>query len=154
LVPAKTPFWPSCSLITVSYKTREKETEDSLDAEKLVVLGNTLGTGRSSGLDLTGAESDGEVGNVDGLGLTGTVRGHDTPTVGLGELDAALSVWVVVGPRKETHAWIDSEMVPIWLILRRRALQAFFSAAVRIRAGLVTKRSSPTIWTVEALLRC
>merc|ERR1719474_497331 len=35
---------------------------------------------------------------------------------------------------------------PIWLTLRRRQLQAFFSTAVVIRVGLVTVRSSPTIW--------
>lgn len=67
-----------------------------------------------------------------------------------------------------THAWIDSEIVPIWLIcgyqtpilagrlkltLRRRALQAFFSTAVLIRRGLVTVRSSPTIWTWVEVLR-
>ena len=62
-------------------------TELLLDTEKLVVLGDTLGTARSTSLDLTGAETDGEVGNVGGLGLTGTVRGHDTPAVRLRELD-------------------------------------------------------------------
>lgn len=33
-------------------------------------------------------QSDSEVGNVGGLGLTGSVRGHDTPAAGLRELDA------------------------------------------------------------------
>lgn len=73
------------------------------------LTGNTLGTARSTGLDLTaitsatrlgmnsvihvpGLEGDGEVGNVGRLGLTGTVRGHDTPTAGLGELDAVISL--------------------------------------------------------------
>ena len=40
---------------------------------------------------------------------------------------------------------MDSEIVPIWLTLRRRPLQAFFSMAVLIRRGFVTVRSSPTI---------
>ena len=77
-------------------------TENSLNSEKLVVLGHSLGSTRSSSLDLTvcqpsiriqvsddlpGLETNGEIGNVDGLGLTGSVGGHDTPTVGLGELN-------------------------------------------------------------------
>lgn len=32
---------------------------------------------------------------------------------------------------REAHALIDSVMVPIWLTLRRRPLQAFFSMALR-----------------------
>lgn len=35
-------------------------------------------------------------------------------------------------------AWIDSEIVPIWLILSSRPLQAFFSMAVLMRSGFVT----------------
>ena len=35
-------------------------------------------------------------------------------------------------------AWIDSEIVPIWLILSRRPSQAFFSMAVLMRSGFVT----------------
>merc|ERR1719430_1524395 len=41
---------------------------------------------------------------------------------------------------------------PIWLTLSSRQLQAFFSTAVWILLGLVTVRSSPTIWmSVEAV---
>jgi len=43
--------------------------------------------------DLPGLETNGEIGNVDRLGLTGSVGGHDTPTVGLGELNTGLSAW-------------------------------------------------------------
>merc|ERR1719411_1925898 len=43
-------------------------------------------------------------------------------------------------------AAIDSVTEPIWLTLRRRQLQAFLSTAVWILLGLVTVRSSPTIW--------
>ena len=38
--------------------------------------------------NLPGLETDREVGNVDRLGLSGSVRGHDTPTVGLRELNS------------------------------------------------------------------
>lgn len=68
------------------------------------LTGNSLRSARSTGLDLTGnvnirltsfgydlpsLETDSKVGNVGGLGLTGSVRGHDTPSVGLSELNAA-----------------------------------------------------------------
>src|ERR1700761_8041124 len=41
---------------------------------------------------------------------------------------------------------MDSVMVPIWLTLSNKELQAFFSTAVAMRRGLVTVKSSPTIW--------
>jgi len=44
-------------------------------------------------------------------------------------------------------------MVPIWLIFNNRALQDFFSMAVLIRRGLVTVKSSPTIWILADLLK-
>ena len=47
-----------------------------LDAEQLVVLGNTLGTGRSTGLDLAGIQSHSQVSNGGILGLTRAVRGN------------------------------------------------------------------------------
>ena len=61
-------------------------TELLLDAEDLVELGKTLGTGRSTGLDLAGTETDSNVSNGDILGLTGAVGDHDTPAVGVGVL--------------------------------------------------------------------
>lgn len=45
-----------------------------------------------------------------------------------------------------THAWMDSVTEPIWLTFSSRQLQAFFSTAWAILLGLVTVRSSPTIW--------
>lgn len=57
-----------------------------LDAENLVELGKTLRTGRSTGLDLAGTETDDDVGNGDVLGLTRTVGDHDTPASGEGVL--------------------------------------------------------------------
>lgn len=57
-----------------------------LNTEDLVKLGKTLGTGRGTGLDLTGTEANSDVSNGDILGLTGTVRDHDTPAVGVGVL--------------------------------------------------------------------
>lgn len=61
-------------------------TELLLDTEDLVELGKTLGTGRGTGLDLTGTETDSDVSNGDILGLTGAVGNHDTPVVGVGVL--------------------------------------------------------------------
>ena len=45
-----------------------------------------------------------------------------------------------------THAWMASVTEPIWLTFSSRQLQAFSSTARSIRFGLVTVRSSPTIW--------
>lgn len=76
-----------------------------------VVLGDSLGPAGSTGLDLTGPQSNGQVGNVGGLGLTGPVgcwraehvslcvvdqddkstlkhTGHDSPSCTLRELNA------------------------------------------------------------------
>ncbi len=55
------------------------------DTKQLVVLGQTLGAARSSGLDLTSAETDNNVGNGEVLSLTRAVRDHDAPTRLLGE---------------------------------------------------------------------
>merc|ERR1719481_55101 len=43
-------------------------------------------------------------------------------------------------------ALILSVTEPIWFTLRSKQLQAFLSTAVWMRVGLVTVRSSPTIW--------
>lgn len=50
-----------------------------LDTEDLVELGKALGTGRGTSLDLASAKTDNNVGNGDILGLSGSVRDHDTP---------------------------------------------------------------------------
>ena len=62
-------------------------TELGLNAEELVVLGRSLTTAGSSGLDLASAKTDGEVGDVVVLGLSRSVAGHDAPSVLLGKLD-------------------------------------------------------------------
>ena len=46
-----------------------------LDSEKLVILRDTLGSGRGTSLDLAGVEGYGEVCNGCICGLTGTVGG-------------------------------------------------------------------------------
>lgn len=51
-----------------------------LDAEDLVELSQTLGAGGSTGLDLAGAETDGDVSNGDIFSLAGAVRDHDAPS--------------------------------------------------------------------------
>ena len=119
----------------------------ALDAKKSVVLGDTLAASRRTCLDLADAERDYDVRNDGALGLTATVRDHDTPAVGLRELSAIRGRSQVQARLNftGTYAWIDSEMVPIWLTLRRRPLHAFFSMAVLIRRGFVTVKSSPTI---------
>lgn len=54
-------------------------TELFFDTEKLVILGKTFGTTRSTSLDLTSTETDNEISNGGILSFTGTVRDHDTP---------------------------------------------------------------------------
>src|SRR5579862_2826345 len=56
-----------------------------LDPEQLVVLGDAIGARRRAGLDLTGAERDGEVGDRRILGLAGAVRHHRRVAVRLRE---------------------------------------------------------------------
>ena len=58
----------------------------ALDAKESVVLGDTLATGRRTGLDLADAERNDEVGDERVLGFTTAVRDHDTPAVRLCEL--------------------------------------------------------------------
>ena len=57
-----------------------------LDAEELVVLGEPLGATGSAGLDLSGGESDDEIGDEGVLGLAGAMTHHDAPSVGAGEV--------------------------------------------------------------------
>lgn len=127
--------------------------KDVLDTEKLVVLGNTLASGRGTSLDLTNTKSDDEVGDERVLGLAGAVRDHDTPAVGLAELSTRNisgkgqhGLFAPDANPRTAYAWIDSETVPIWLTLSRRPLHDFFSMAVLMRSGLVTVKSSPTTW--------
>ena len=61
----------------------ETERRNVLDAEQSIILGNTLTTGRSTGLNLTSAEGNDEVSDDSVLGLTGPVRDHHTPAVRL-----------------------------------------------------------------------
>ena len=58
----------------------------ALNAKESVVLGDTLATGRRTGLDLADTESNNEVRNDRVLSLTRAVRDHDTPAIGLREL--------------------------------------------------------------------
>jgi hypothetical protein len=85
-------------------------TELLLNAEDLVELGETLRSGRSTGLDLTSTETDSNVGDGDILGLTGSVRDHDTPTVGvrvLGSLDGLGQSTNLVDLEKESVARLE-----------------------------------------------
>jgi hypothetical protein len=53
--------------------------ERLLDAEQLIVLGETLRAARRARLDLADAEADDEVGDERVLGLAAAVRHHDGP---------------------------------------------------------------------------
>lgn len=55
-------------------------TELLLDSENLVELGKTLRSGGSTSLDLSGTESNNDVGDGDILSLSGTVGDHDSPS--------------------------------------------------------------------------
>lgn len=57
-----------------------------LDTEDLVQLGQTLRTGRSTSLDLSRTETDGNIGDGDILGFTRAVRDHDSPAASIGVL--------------------------------------------------------------------
>ncbi|KAI6754374.1 hypothetical protein HG530_012888 [Fusarium avenaceum] len=77
-------------LAEVSTRVDGLVTKLLLNSEDLVELGKTLRSGRGTGLDLTSTETDSDVSNGDILSLTGSVRDHDTPAVGvrvLGGLD-------------------------------------------------------------------
>ena len=99
---------------------------DELDAKKRVVLCDTLAARRRTSLDLADTEGDDEVRDDGVLRLTAAVRDHDTPAIGLRKLctvhnsPSAPSQGNCI---KGTYAWMDSEIVPIWLTLRRRPLQ-------------------------------
>src|SRR5215208_408688 len=49
-----------------------------LDTQKLVVLGDPVGTRQRAGLDLPAIGGDREIGNGGVLGLTGTMRHHSS----------------------------------------------------------------------------
>ena len=61
--------------------------EHRLDAQQLVVLGDSVGAGRRAGLDLAAVGGDGEVGDGDVLGLARAVRHDRRVGVAGGELD-------------------------------------------------------------------
>ncbi len=60
--------------------------EHLLDAHQLVVFADTVGAAGGAGLDLAGAERDGEVGDGGVLGFTGAVLHHGGVVVALREL--------------------------------------------------------------------
>jgi hypothetical protein len=88
LPPVTNPFSPSPDVLA---SVDSVATELLLrDAEDLVELDKTLGTRRSTSLDLSSVETDNKVPerlrNDDILSLSGTVRDHDTPAGGGGVL--------------------------------------------------------------------
>jgi hypothetical protein len=73
-------------LAEVSTRVNSLVTKLLLNSENLVELGETLRSGRGTGLDLTSTETNGNVSNGDILSLAGTVRDHDTPAISVGVL--------------------------------------------------------------------
>jgi hypothetical protein len=98
--------------------TMTLEDLDVLDTQQGVVFSDTLASGGSTGLDLADTQCDSKVGDDRVLSLAATVGDHDTPAIGLRKLSTMEpqgSVNERERRRTETNAWIDSEMVPIWL---------------------------------------
>ena len=112
--------------------------QDLLDAQQLVVLGDALGAGRGAGLDLAAVGGDGQVGDGDVLGLAGAVRHHALVAVALGQLDGVQGL----GQRADL---VDLDEQRVGGAARR--------CRAASRSGLVTKRSSPTIWTLSPSCR-
>lgn len=57
-----------------------------LDTQNLVILGQTFRTAGRSSLNLTGRETNDQVGDKRILCLSGTMRNHRTPAITLSEL--------------------------------------------------------------------
>lgn len=105
-----------------------------------VTVAKLLGLGQESVKALRAGEAGGWAG-AEGKSLELV----DETGAGVGGSWAGGRPWCSPGPGG-THAWIDSVTEPIWLTFSSRQLQAFFSTAWAILLGLVTVRSSPTIW--------
>ena len=106
-----------------------------LDAQQLVVLGDAVGAAGGAGLDLAGVGRHGEVGDGRVLGLAGAVATRRPSSRPRLAISMASSV---------------SVSVPIWLTLIRMRVGRRPSAMPRARRSvLVTKRSSPTSWTLS-----
>ena len=58
-----------------------------LDAEELVVLGHTIGSGSRAGLDLSGIDGNGEIRDGGILGFAGAMADHGGVAVGVGKAD-------------------------------------------------------------------
>ena len=86
-----------CELFGLSHPGRGAEAFSSVnrvagaelffDAKKLIVLGQTFRSAGGTGLDLSGAQSHRQIGNVRVFRFTRTVRSHHTPSGLLGHLD-------------------------------------------------------------------
>lgn len=63
-----------------------KDERNVLDAEKSIVLGDTLAARRSTRLNLADAQGDDQIGDKGVLSFTRSVRDHDAPSVALSEL--------------------------------------------------------------------
>merc|ERR1719313_1642466 len=106
-----------------------------LDAQELVVLGEALRT----------------------AGAPVLICPQQSPTARSAMKESSVSPdrWDAMTPQPACLAIVtasmDSEMEPIWLILRSSALHDFLSIACCTRFGLVTSRSSPTIWTFSPI---
>ena len=108
-----------------------------LDADELVVLGQAVGAAERAGLDLPAVGGDREVGDGGVLRLAGAVAHHRL---------VAGAVRGLAPPPGSRTACRSGSPSPGWRCRRR------CSMPWRRRSGLVTKRSSPTSWTVAPSL--
>jgi hypothetical protein len=60
-----------------------------LDPQQLVVLGDTVGTGQRTGLDLAGIEANGDIGDGAVFGFTGAMRDHRGVASALGHFNGS-----------------------------------------------------------------
>ena len=140
-----------------------------LDAQQLVVLGGALAAARRARLDLASGQTHRQVRDRGVLwtrACTTRVRLLHTATAataagaggdctgGGGNAPVSPDRWEHITPQPfcldSLTAAIDSEIDPIWLTLSSRQLAAFSSMARLMKSGLVTVRSSPTIYAVRS----
>lgn len=83
--------------------------QDVLDAQQSVVLGDTLTACGGTSLDLARSKSDDKVSDEGVLGLSATVRNHDAPAVGLRELSTEKENYLnnLAVLKKSWHARLD-----------------------------------------------
>ena len=88
----------------------ETRSWDALDAEESIVLSNTFTTSGGTSLDLSSAEGNDEISDDGVLGLTGSVRDHDTPAIRLRQLSTVKPHF-----RLRVHSTNGQKPTPEWI---------------------------------------